>query len=429
MWDFETEPQFQAELDWVTAFVKDEVKPLDHIVDDPYDLRSPLRNELIRPLQQTVRDRGLWACHLGADLGGRGYGQVKLALLNERLGIANCGPIVFGAQAPDSGNAEILAHYGSAEQKTTYLEPLLNNDIVSAFSMTELQAGSDPREFRVTAVPDGDDWLINGDKWFTTNAKHASFLIVMAVTDPDASAYRRQSMFVVPAETPGVEILRDVRSGMSETTHSYVRYANVRVPAASLLGERGEGFVVAQTRLGGGRVHHAMRSVGLVSYCLDMMAERALSRTIGGRELGNKQLIQEMIADSWGELEMFRLLVLRTAWRIDKYQDYRKVRGDIAAVKMITPTVLRNVASRALQVHGSLGVSEEMPFGDFILRSHVLGLADGPTEVHKVTVAKEALAGHTASEDEFPTQHLPRLRRAAELKYADVLARHSAATV
>jgi acyl-CoA dehydrogenase len=423
-WDFETDHEFQQELDWVDAFVRDEVEPLDQVIAHAWDMRDPVRQKLIPPLQERVRERGLWATHLGPELGGLGYGQVKLALLNEILGRTHCGPIVFGCQAPDSGNAEILAHYGTAELKERYLRPLLDNEIVSAFSMTEPQGGSDPTQFVTRAELDGDEWVINGEKWFSSHANFASFLIVLAVTDPEEQAHRRMSMFVVPADTPGIEILRNVPVyGHADDagTHSYIRYDDVRIPRDHLLGQRGQGFVVAQTRLGGGRIHHAMRTVGLVKRAFDMMCERVLSRTTKGELLARKQLVQAMIADSWIELEQFRLLVLRTAWRIDEYQDYQRVRADISAVKAAMPKVLHDVASRALQLHGSLGVSNEMPFAAMVLESFHMGLADGATEVHKVTLARQLLADHKASDDLFPTLHLPKLRAQAEERYADVL--------
>jgi len=423
-WDFETEPEFQKELDWVDAFVRDEVEPVDFVVEHAWDMQDPVRRRVIPPLQERVRERGLWAAHLGPHLGGPGYGQVKLALLNEILGRTHCGPIVFGCHAPDSGNAEILAHYGTDDLKKTYLEPLLRNEIVSAFSMTEPQGGSDPTQFVTRAELDGDEWVINGEKWFSSHANFASFLIVLAVTDPDEPAYRRMSMFVVPAETPGINIIRNVPvygHGDDAGTHSYIRYKDVRIPKDHLLGERGGGFVVAQTRLGGGRIHHAMRTVGLVRRAFDMMCERALSRVTKGEVLAQKQLVQQMIADSWIELEQFRLLVLRTAWRIDKYNDYQRVRADISAVKAAMPKVLHDVASRALQVHGSLGVSNEMPFGEMVLESFHMGLADGPTEVHKVTLARQVLKDYKPSDDLFPTMHLPKLRAQAHDRYDDII--------
>jgi acyl-CoA dehydrogenase len=421
-WDFETEPEFQEELDWVEAFVREEVEPVDFVVKHAWNMDDPVRQRLIPPLQEKVRERGLWATHLGPNLGGAGYGQVKLALLNEILGRTHSGPIVFGCQAPDSGNAEILAHYGTPELRRRYLEPLLRNDIVSCFSMTEPQGGSDPTQFVTRAELDGDEWVINGEKWFSSHANFASFLIVLAVTDPDEPAHRRMSMFVVPTATPGVNILRNVPVyGHSEGTHSYIRYEDVRIPKDHLLGGRGDGFVVAQTRLGGGRIHHAMRTVGVVKRAFDMMCERALSRVTKGEVLARKQLVQEMIADSWVQIEQFRLLVLRTAWKIDKYNDYQRVRADISAVKAAMPAVLHDVASRALQIHGSLGVSDEMPFGAMVLESFHMGLADGATEVHKVTLANQLLKEYKPTDDLFPTMHLPKLRAQAHERYDDIL--------
>jgi acyl-CoA dehydrogenase len=396
VWDFETEPEFQKQLDWIDAFVREEVEPLDHVIAHGFDMTDPVRQRLIPPLQAQVQERGLWACHLGPELGGAGYGQLKLALMNEILGRAHWAPIVFGCQAPDSGNAEILAHYGTPELKQRYLQPLLRNEIVSTFSMTEPTGGSDPTGFTTTAVLDGDEWVINGEKWFSSHANFAAFLIVLAVTEPQEPGHRRMSMFVVPADTPGIEIVRNV--GLYGHTrpgsHSYIRYRDVRVPADHLLGRQGEGFAVAQTRLGGGRIHHAMRTVGLVRKAFDAMCERAVSRVTKGQTLAATQLVQAMIADSWIQIEQFRLLVLQTAWKIDRYHDYLKVRADISAVKAAMPQVLHDVAARALQIHGSLGASEEMPFGEMVMESFHMGLADGPTEVHKITLARQVLKGH-----------------------------------
>ena len=428
-WEFETDPEFQEQLDWIDAFVQEEIEPLDFIIKSPYDLEDPIRNEIIKPLQKQVQDRNLWACHLGPDLGGPGYGQVKLALMNEILGRAKCASTIFGTQAPDTGNSEILAHYGTPDQKKQFLEPLLRNEIVSCYSMTEPQGGADPKVFTTTAVQDGDEWIINGEKWFSSNARYAAFFIVMVVTDPQNPPYQQQSMFLVPADTPGVEIIRNVGIGYEsesedEGSHAYMRYENVRVSKENLLGPRGGGFVVAQTRLGGGRIHHAMRTSGRVKRIFDMMCERAISRTTQGELLSKKQMVQEMIADSWLEMEMFRLLVLRTAWRIDKYQDYKRVRKDISGVKAAMPGVYRNIATRALQLHGSLGVSWEMPFAKEVIESFHMGLADGPTEVHKIQVARRVLDDYVPCDDLFPSMHLPKHREAAITKYAHVLERH-----
>jgi acyl-CoA dehydrogenase len=416
-WCFETNPEYQKKLDWVDRFMKEEVEPLDYLGVSPYEVASEKRNAAVRPLQAEVRRQGLWACHLGPELGGQGYGQVKLGLLNELLGRSHFGPTVFGCQAPDSGNAEILAHFGTPEQKAKYLQPLLDNEIVSCFSMTEPQGGADPKVFTTRAELVGDEWVINGEKWFSSHAHVASFLIVMAVTDPDAPPYRRLSTFIVPSDTPGITMLRNLPVGYhGSPSHAHLRYENVRVPEDHLLGERGGGFVVAQTRLGGGRIHHAMRTIGQVKKSFDMMCERALSRHTQGSLLADKQMVQEKIADSWTEIQQFRLLVLQTAWKIDKYKDYLKVRKDISAVKALMPKVFHDVAARALHIHGSLGVTPDMPFAEQVIESFHMGLADGPTEVHKVTVARQVLRDYTGTNGMFPTKHGPALKEAALAK-------------
>jgi acyl-CoA dehydrogenase len=421
-WDFETDREFQRELDWIEQFVRAEVEPLDYVLESPYEVTNPKRNRLVRPLQAEVRKHKLWACHLEPELGGQGYGQLKLALMNEILGRSRFAPTIFGCQAPDSGNSEILAKYGTPQQKQRYLEPLLANEIVSCFSMTEPQGGADPKVFQTQAELRGDNWVINGEKWFSSNARYADFLITMAVTDPDAPPYQRLSTFIVPMETPGLNVIRNVGVGQeAEGTHGYLRYHDVQIPKDHLLGPRGGGFVVAQTRLGGGRIHHAMRTVGQVRKAFDLMCERALSRTTQGSLLADKQMVQEKIADSWIDIESFRLLVLRTAWRIDRYRDYRKVRKDIAAVKAQMPKVFHDVAVRALQIHGSLGVTPEMPFVEQVLESFVMGLADGPTEVHKITLARQILRDYKGTNGLFPSGHIPALREAALKKYAGML--------
>jgi len=420
-WDFETEPEFQRELNWMDRFVRDEVEPLDLVLDDPYDKSDTRMMKLIRPLQEQVKERGLWACHLGPELGGPGYGQLKLALMNEILGRSRFAPSVFGCQAPDSGNAEILAHYGSESQKQRYLKPLLDGEISSCYSMTEPHAGADPTLFTTRADREGDEWVINGEKWFSSNARHASFLIVMAVTDPDVSPYEGMSMIIVPTDTPGVEILRNVGVGTEPEghgSHGYVRYENVRVPADHVLGKPGSAFVIAHTRLGGGRIHHAMRTIAQLQKAFDMMCERALSRETRRGKLASLGVVQEQIADSWIEIEQFRLLVLRTAWLIDRHQDYKKVRKDIAAVKVAMPKVYHDVAQRAMHLHGALGVSNEMPFAGMMMAAEVMGIADGPTEVHKVTVARQVLRDYKAVDGLWPSGHLPTRRAAARERYA-----------
>ena len=381
---------------------------------------------VVRPLQRQVKDRGLWACHLGPDLGGKGYGQLKLGLMNEILGRSGFAPSVFGCQAPDSGNAEILAHYGTQTLKERYLQPLLDGEISSCYSMTEPHAGADPVLFKTSAVRDGDQWVINGEKWFSSNARQASFLIAMVVTDPDAKPHERMSMIVVPKGAPGLEIIRSVAVGgepEGHGSHGYVRYDDVRVPFDHLLGERGKGFAIAQTRLGGGRIHHAMRTVGQVRRAFDMMCERALSRESRTGRLADFQTVQTQIADSWIEMEQFKLLVLRTAWRIDKYNDYLKVRKDIAAVKVAMPKVYHDIAQRAMHLHGALGISNELPFVGMLMAAEIMGIADGPTEVHKVTVARQVLREYEPGDPVWPSRHIPALREAARQKLAAAIER------
>jgi acyl-CoA dehydrogenase len=423
-WGFETDPEYQRELDWVDAFVREEVEPLDHVISHAWNVDDPVRRRLVPPLQERVRERGLWATHLGPELGGQGYGQVKLCLLNEILGRSGWAPVIFGCQAPDTGNAEIIAHYGTDEQKERYLRPLLEGEIFSCYSMTEPHAGADPTMFETRAVRDGDEWVINGWKFFSSNAKTSSFLIVMAVTDPDVSAYQGMSMFLVPTDTPGVDIVRNIGLAgepADEGSHALIHYVDVTVPADALLGGEGQAFAIAQTRLGGGRIHHAMRTIGLATKALDMMCERALSRETQGSLLADKQFVQGYVADSYAQLVQFRLFVLYTAWSIDRHNDYRKVRKDIAAVKVVMPSVLHDIALRSLQVHGALGASNEMPFHRMVLGASVLGLADGPTEVHKVTVARQVLREHSPSDDLWPTEHLPKKLAAARAKFAEHL--------
>jgi acyl-CoA dehydrogenase len=424
-WDFETEPEYQAQLDWADAFVREEVEPLD-LLWDGLQFVPPDDNlrRVIDPLKEEVRKHGLWATHLGPELGGKGHGQLKLSLLNEILGRSSWAPIIFGCQAPDTGNAEILAHYGTAEQKARYLRPLLDGEIFSCYSMTEPHAGADPTMFETRAVKDGDEWVINGWKYFSSNAKTAEFLIVMAVTNPDVSPYQGMSMFLVPTNTPGVNIERNVGlwgEELNQGFHALIHYDNVRVPQDAVLGGEGQAFAIAQTRLGGGRIHHAMRTIGQAKRALDMMCERALSRKTQGTVLADKQFVQGYIADSYAQLMQFRLFVLYTAWSIDKYNDYRKVRKDIAAIKVLMPGVLSDIGQRTIQVHGALGVSNDLPLQNLLMGASILAIADGPTEVHKVTVARQVLRDYKPSDDIWPSQYLPKRIDAAKAKYAEYL--------
>ena len=428
MADFSIDPEFQEQLDWIREFVKENVEKLDLAFqgeESTYNKGGLFYEEAIRPLQQKVKDRGLWSCHLTPEYGGQGYGQVRLAYMNEILGRSQFAPTVFGTQAPDSGNAEIIAHYGTDEQKATYLQPLLDGHISSCYSMTEPQGGADPGVFRCRAVRDGDEWVIDGEKWFSSSLRYASFLVVMCVTDPDVAIHKGASMFLVPADSPGIEVVRNVGVGQEPEghgSHAYVRYNSVRVPAENLLGGEGNAFNVAQTRLGGGRLHHAMRTVGAVGRCLDMLCERALSRTTQGELLAKKQMTQEKVADSWMELHAFRLQVLYAAWKVDQVGGHA-ARREIAAVKVATPQVYREAVLRTMQLHGALGTSNEMPLANMLMASVTMGIADGPSEVHKITVARDVLKGYSAAAGAWPSEHLVERRAEARAEWADLLER------
>jgi acyl-CoA dehydrogenase len=425
-WDFETDSDFQKKLDWMDNFVREEIEPLDLVFRGPADPFDPARRgpaHAMAPLKKVVQKEGLWACHLGPELGGKGYGQVKLGLMNEILGRSRFAPTVFGCQAPDTGNAEILARFGTPEQKKRYLEPLLAGEIASCYSMTEPHAGADPAEFTCRAELVGDEWVINGEKWYASHADFSRFLLVVVVTDTSVPIHKGASILIVDRDAPGLELVRNVSSTIMEEigegVHGYLRFTNCRVPKENILGNPGQGFEVAQSRLGGGRIHHAMRTVGQLKRALDMMCERALSRRTKGELLSQKQLTQEKIADSYIQITQFRLHVLYAAWLIDKNQAYtREVRREIAAVKSCMPTVLRDVVYRALHLHGSLGLSNETPLLALWQVVPEMGIVDGPTEVHKFGVAKEVLRDRKGTDGLFPSYHLPELIAAAERKLA-----------
>jgi acyl-CoA dehydrogenase len=424
-WDFSTEPAFQQQLDWMRDLVRAEVWPLETIAGE---LADDDFRRAIAPLQERVRERGLWAAHLPPELGGQGFGQVKLGLMHEILGSSPYAPVVFGNQAPDSGNSEILALVGSEDQKERWLYPLLAGEKRSAFSMTEPEtAGSDPTLLRTTAREDSGDWVIDGHKWFSTNASIADFLIVMAVTDPDADRYRRASMFIVPVDAPGVRILRDVptmehpyeRFG-AYGGHAEILYENVRVPSDALLGARGAGFAIAQQRLGPGRIHHCMRWLGVSRRAFDMLCERALSRYSHGSLLADKQTIQNWIADSAAEMQAARLMTLHAAWKIDT-EGASAARREIALIKFYGARVLHDVVDRALQAHGALGYSTDLPLEQMYRFARAARLYDGPDEVHRQSVARQILRGYEAPAGGTPTEHVPTRRGAAREKFADLL--------
>ena len=434
MIDFSIDPDFQAKLDWIDRFVREECETMDLLFPEQgiqFDKSQAAALAHLKPLQDQVKAQGLWACHLGPHLGGPGYGQVKLALMNEILGRSAWAPTVFGTAAPDTGNAEILAMFGTEAQKAQYLQPLMAGEIVSCFSMTEPQAGADPGEFTCRATREGDEWLIEGEKWFSSNAKFATFLLVIAVTDPDAPLTERMSMFVVPADAPGIAILRNVAivgdTDAEDGHHAHIRYDRVRVPLDHMLGKPGEGFKVAQARLGGGRIHHAMRTVGMCNRALEMMLERAVSRRTRGKMLGDHQLVQAKVADSIIELEQFRLLVLKTAWIIDEVEEGRMPHGSarnwIGMCKVGLVKVYHDVVGRALEIHGSLGISLDMPLAKWFAGHMALAFADGPTDVHRSQLARAYLKKVKPVEGLFPSEHIPTRTAAALARYPDARAR------
>ncbi|MDX6678490.1 MAG: acyl-CoA dehydrogenase [Solirubrobacteraceae bacterium] len=424
-WDFSTEPAFQAQLDWMDAFVREEIWPLETL-----DLDQPGLDRALAPLQRHVRERGLWAAHLPPEHGGQGFGQVKLGLMHEILGSSPLAPSAFGNQPPDSGNAELLALAGSEQQKQRWLHPLLAGDLRSAFSMTEPGAGADPTMLSTRAVLDeaAGEWVVDGHKWFSTNASIADFLIVMAVTEPErASAHGRASMIIVPADAAGVNIVRDVGT-MEHPADSFGRlgghaeivYDGVRVPRENLLGARGAGFALAQQRLVPGRIHHCMRWLGVGRRAFDMLCERATYRSSHGSLLGEKQTIQNWIADSAAQMQAARLMTLHAAWRIDT-QGAAAARTDVSLIKFYGAQELHDVIDRALQVHGSLGYSTDMPLEAMYRYARGARFYDGPDEVHRQSVARQILRGYEPPPDGVPSEHVPTRRALARERFAELL--------
>jgi acyl-CoA dehydrogenase len=424
-WDFSTEPEFQEHLDWMQAFVREEIQPLETLINE---LEWDQMMRAMEPLREQVKERGLWAAHLDEELGGQGFGQVKLGLMHEILGTTPLAPFAFGNAAPDSGNSEILALAGTPEQKERYLHPLLEGDLKSAFSMTEPNsAGSDPTQLKTSAVKDGDDWVINGHKWFSSNGSIADFLIVMAVTDPDARKYQKASMFVVDVDTPGVEIVRDVptmehpqESWAKYGNHAEILYENVRVPGSALLGAQGAGFLIAQQRLYPGRIHHCMRWLGVSRRAFDMLCEYAQLRETSTGKLAEKQTVQNWIADSAAQMDAARLMTLHAAWKMDT-EGVASARREISLIKFFGAEVLHDVIDRALQIHGSLGYSTDMPLEGMYRYARAARFYDGPDEVHRESVARQILRGYEAPADGVPTEHVPTRRAAAREKFSWLL--------
>jgi acyl-CoA dehydrogenase len=371
------------------AFMEERVLPNEPVLDREDDAAG----ELVRGLRDEVRELGLWAPHVPPEAGGTGTGFLDYAYLNEHIGRSLWGQLVFGCQAPDAGNAEILHLFGTDEQKARWLHPLVAGDIRSFFSMTEPEVpGSDPTTLRTRAVRDGDDWVIDGHKWFSSGAEGAAFGIVMAVTDPDAAPHARATQIIVPADTPGVEIVRPVtvlgHTGRGWTTHCEVRYTAVRVPLANTLGGEGSGFRIAQKRLGPGRIHHVMRWLGQMERAFALMCSYALEREAFGGPLAEKQTVQNWIADSYAQIHACRLMTLDAAHKIDGGDE---ARVEISAIKFFAAQALQDVIDRAVQVHGARGLTDETPLGHMLMIARAGRIYDGPDEVHRMVVARRVL--------------------------------------
>jgi alkylation response protein AidB-like acyl-CoA dehydrogenase len=357
------------------------------------DREDEAADALVAELRAEVKAAGLWAPHVPPDAGGTGTGFLDYAYLNEQIGRTVWGQLVFGCQAPDAGNAEILHMFGTDEQKERWLFPLVSGDIRSFFSMTEPDVpGSDPTTLQTRAVRDGDNYVIDGHKWFSSGAEGAAFGIVMAVTDPGADPHLRASQIIVPADTPGVELVRAIPTmghrGRNWSTHCEVRYTNVRVPATNLLGDEGAGFRIAQKRLGPGRIHHVMRWLGQMQRAFELMCAYSLEREAFGEPLAQKQTVQNWIADSYAEIQACRLTTLDAAHKIDAGDE---ARVEISAIKFYAARVLQDVIDRAIQVHGARGLTDETPLAHMAMMARAGRIYDGPDEVHRQVVARRIL--------------------------------------
>jgi acyl-CoA dehydrogenase len=347
---------------------------------------------LVATLRARAKEAGLWAPHLPPEAGGSGEGFLAYASLNEEIGRVFWAQLVFNCQAPDAGNGEILHLFGTDEQKKAWLAPLVEGDARSFFSMTEPDvSGADPTGLRTTAVRDGDEWVINGHKWFSTGAEGATFGIVMAVTEPDAAPHSRMSQIIVPTDAPGV-LIEPVpvlgHRGRGWSTHCEVLYQDVRVPADNLLGQRGEGFRIAQVRLGPGRIHHVMRWLGQMQRAFELMCQRALERDAFGGPLADKQTVQNWVADSAAEIHACRLMTYDAADKIDEGAD---ARVDISLLKFYAAAALSNVVDRAVQVHGGLGLTDRSPLSHMYTLARAAHIYDGPDEVHRMVVSRRIL--------------------------------------
>jgi acyl-CoA dehydrogenase len=348
---------------------------------------------LVRELQEKAKEAGLWAPHLPPEAGGSGGGFLEYADLNEEIGRSYIAQLILGCQAPDAGNGEILHLYGTDEQKEQFLRPLVAGEARSFFGMTEPEvAGSDPTLLRGRAVRDGDEWVVDAHKWFSSGADGAAFGIVMVVTDPDAPPHARASMILVPTDTPGYEMVRRIpvmgHEGRGWATHCETRFTGVRVPVANTLGDVGAGFKIAQKRLGPGRIHHVMRWLGQMQRAFELMCSYALERQAFGGPLAEKQTVQNWIAESAAEIQACRLMTLQAAHRLD---DGDEARVEVSLIKFFAAEVLNDVIDRALQVHGGLGMTEDTPLALMYRMARAARIYDGADEVHKMVVARRIL--------------------------------------
>ncbi len=387
------EPTLRAQ---VRAFVDTVLLPLEHrYLNEPWSAVLPA----LDAARADARVRGLWAPHLPHDLGGRDLPFLEFAGISEELGRTPIGHYALNCQAPDIGNMELLHRHGSAEQQARWLAPLARGEIRSCFAMTEPErAGSNPVWLEVRAERDGDDYVITGHKWFTSAADGAAFAIVMAVTDPAAPPHQRASQIIVPDGTPGYSLVRNIKvmgdAGEGYATHGEVRFDRCRVPMSNRIGAEGEGFALAQERLGPGRIHHCMRWMGICERALDLTCRQAASRELSpGVFLGTKQSVQHMIADSRAEIDAARLLILDCARQIDE-KGAKAVREAVSAIKFYAAGVLQRVLDRAIQVHGALGMTDDTPLAYWFRHERAARIYDGADEVHKSVVARRILKGY-----------------------------------
>ena len=395
--DFKPSPTVESLLERIEAFMAEHVYPSEaevmRALDDEVKPGVPYPRILIE-LRAKAREEGLWNLFIADEEHGAGLTNWEYGMLCEQMGRSPvAAPMSFNCAAPDTGNAEILIDHGTPEQQAEFLTPLLEGEARSCFSMTEPEvSGSDPTTLQTRAELDGDEWIINGHKWFTSGAVGARFAIAMVVTDPDAAPYTRASMILVPIDNPGFNLIRPVpvMGHDKGPGHCEVRYEGCRVPASNLLGERGAGFVIAQDRLGPGRIHHCMRAIGTAERAIEMMCDRANSRQAFGGPLADKQFIQDFIAKSRMEVDQARLLTLYAAWLMDT-EGKRRARQAISEIKVVAANMVMDVLDRAIQVHGSLGMSDDTPLAGMWRFSRMLKVADGPDEVHKMVIARREL--------------------------------------